>query len=81
MSEEIGDARRMKAQMTHKRANFARDVLRNKGQLARMDRTFQSMIQIFIGIVFGSIRRQEKYFDFLLVFFQPGRNQFAVVDL
>ena len=49
--------------------------------MPRMDRTLQSMIQIFIRIVFRGIRRQEKHLDFLLVFFQPGLNQLAVVDL
>ena len=81
MEEEIGDARWVMAQITHKRADFVGNVLRNKGQLARVDRTFQSMIQIFIRIVFGSIGGQEKHLNSLRVFFQPDRNKFAVVDL
>ena len=69
------------AQITHKEPNLAGDVLRSKWQLARMDRKLQSMIQVFIRIVFWSIGRQEKDLDFLRMVFQPWRNQLAVVDL
>ena len=46
-----------------------------------MHRKLQGMIQIFIRIVFRSIGRQEKHFDFLLVFFQPCGNKLAMMDL
>ena len=39
------------------------------------------MIQIFIRIIFWSIGRQEKRFDFLFVLFQPGRNKLAMMNL
>ena len=46
-----------------------------------MDRNLQSMIQVFIRIVFRGIGRQEKHLNFILVVFQPGRGKFAVMDL
>ena len=58
-----------------------KDVTRRIGWVARMDRKLQSMIQIFIRVVFRSIGRQEKYFNFIRVFFQPSRNKLAVMNL
>ena len=46
-----------------------------------MDRKLQSMIQIFIRIVFWSIGRQEKHFNVIRVLFQPSRNKLAVMYL
>ena len=57
------------------------DVLHSIGQLARMNRNLQSMIQVFIWIVFRSVGRQEKHLHFILVPFQPGCSKLAVMDL
>jgi len=38
------------------------------------------MMQVFIRIIFRSIGLQEKHFNFILVFFQPGRSKLAVMD-
>ena len=46
-----------------------------------MDRNLQSMIQVLIGIVFRSIRRQEEHLNFILALFQPGRSNLAMMDL
>ena len=46
-----------------------------------MDRNLQSMIQVLIGIVFRSIRRQEEHLNFILVLFQPSRSKLAMMDL
>ena len=46
-----------------------------------MHRNLQSVIQIFVRIVFRSIRRQKKYFNFILTFFQPGRSKLAMMNL
>ncbi len=45
-----------------------------------MNRNLQSMIQIFIRMVFWSIRRQEKHLSFVLVVFRLERGKFAVMD-
>ena len=81
VAKEIGDTGWVMLQFAHKGADFVGDVLCRIRQLSGMDRTFQGMIQIFIRIVFRSIGRQEKHLDFLLVFFQPGRNKLAMMDL
>ena len=46
-----------------------------------MHRKLQSVIQIFVRVVFRSIGRQKKHFDFVLMFFQPGRNKLAMMNL
>lgn len=46
-----------------------------------MDRNLQSMIQVLIGIVFRSIRRQEEHLNFILVLFQPSRSKLAMMEL
>ena len=46
-----------------------------------MDRNLQSMIQVFIRMIFRSIGRQEKHLNFILAVFQPRRSKFAVMDL
>jgi uncharacterized protein YggT (Ycf19 family) len=38
---------------------------------------FDILIHILIGIVFWAVRRQEKYFDLILVFFDPFLNLFG----
>ena len=81
VAEEIGDSRWMMLQFAHERLQVVRNIPGRIGQLPRMNRAFQSMIQVFIRIVFRGIRRQEKHLDFVLVFFQPGSNKLAMVDL
>ena len=46
-----------------------------------MDRNLQSMIQVFIRIVFRGIGRQEKHLNFILAVFQPRRSKLAVMDV
>ena len=46
-----------------------------------MNRNLQNMMQVFIRIIFRSIGRQEQHLNFILVFFQPGRSKFAVMDV
>ncbi len=46
-----------------------------------MDRNLQSMIQVFVWMVFWSIGQQEKHLIFIFVLFQPGRSKLAMMDL
>ena len=78
--EEIGDTGRMMLQFAHERLHFVGNISGCIGQLPGMNRALQSMIQVFIGIVFWGIGRQEKHLDFLRVFFEPGGNKLAMVD-
>ena len=80
MEEEIGDGRWMQARISHKGSDFAGGILSGIGRLTRMNRTFQSMIQIFIRIIFRSIGREKKHLNFLL-FFQPSCDKLAMVNL
>ena len=68
-------------QFSHEGLNLIGDVVRSIGQLARMNRTLQRMIQIFIRVIFRSIGRQKKHLNFLLVLLQPGRSKPAMMDL
>ena len=81
VAEEIGDSRWMMLQFAHERVHLVRNIPSRIGQLSRMNRALQSVIQVFVRIVFRGIRRKEKHLDFLLVFFQPGGNKLAMVDL
>ena len=51
------------------------------GQLTRMNLNLQSMIQVFVWMVFWSIGQQEKHLIFIFVLFQPGRSKLAMMDL
>ena len=46
-----------------------------------MYRKLQSMIQVFIRIVFRGIWRQEKHLNFILVLFQPCCSKLTMMDL
>lgn len=46
-----------------------------------MHRNLQNVIQIFIRVVFRSIGRQKKHLHFILMFFQPGRDKLAMMNL
>ena len=46
-----------------------------------MHRNLQSVIQIFVRVVFRSIGRQKKHLHFVLTFFQPVRNKLAMMNL
>ena len=46
VEEETGNARGMMVQISHKSPDLAGNALRSKGQLDRMDKKLQSMIQI-----------------------------------
>ena len=58
-----------------------RDIFRRVRQMTGMDRNLQSMIQVFIRIVFRGIGRQEKPLNFILAVFQPRRSKLAVMDV
>ena len=51
------------------------------GLLDWMNRNLQSMIQVFIRIIFRSIGQQEKHRNFDLVVFRSGRSMLAMMDL
>ena len=46
-----------------------------------MHRNLQSVIQIFVWVVFRRIGRQKKYFNFIIMFFQLGRSKLAMMNL
>ena len=46
-----------------------------------MNENLQSMIQVFVWIVFRSVGRQEKHLNFILVLLQPSRSKLAMMDL
>ena len=46
-----------------------------------MNENLQSMIQVFVWIVFRSVGRQEKHLNFILVLLQPGRSKLAMMYL
>ena len=46
-----------------------------------MHRNLQSVIQIFVRVVFRSIGRQKKHLYFVLTFFQPVRNKLTMMNL
>ena len=46
-----------------------------------MHRPLQSVIQIFVRVVFRSKGRKKKHLNFILTFFQPGRNKLAMMNL
>ena len=81
MVEGIGYPGRVMLQFPHKRLNLMRDVFRSVGQLACMYRNLQSVIQIFVRVVFRSIGRQEKHIHMIFLLFQPGRHKLAMMDL
>ena len=57
------------------------DVLRGVGQLTRMHGKLQSMIQIFVRVVFRSVGRKKKDLYFILTLFQPSRNKLTMMHL
>ena len=59
--EKAGHEMGTMLQFPHECPNLMRDVFHSIGQLARMNRNLQSMIQVFIRIVFRSVGRQEKH--------------------
>ena len=46
-----------------------------------MHGNLQSVIQIFVRVVFRSIGREKKHLYFLLTLFQPGRDKLAMMNL
>ena len=46
-----------------------------------MHRNLQSVIQIFVRVVFRRIGRQKKHLNFILSFLQPGRDKLAMMNL
>lgn len=81
MEEETGNARGIMLESSHKRMDLVRDILSRIWKLSRMYRELQRMVEVFVRIVFRGIRREEKYFNFLLVFLQPGFNKLAMMNL
>ena len=81
MAEEKRNLKRIMLKSAHKRVNFVRDIFCRIWQLPCMYRELQRMVEIFIGIILRGIRRQEEDLDLLLVFFQPGRNEFSMMHL
>ena len=81
MAEERRNLKRVMLKSAHKRVNFVRDIFCRIWQLPCMYRELERMVEIFIGIIFWGIRRQEEELDLLLVFFQPGRNEFSMMHL
>lgn len=65
----------------HKRMNLMKDIPCRIWKISRMYREFQRMIEVFVRIVFRGVGRQEKHLNFFLVFFQPGFNKFAMMNL
>ena len=57
------------------------NIFRGIGQLSRVNGNFQSVIQIFIRVVFRRVGRQEEHLYLLLILLQPGRSKLAVVHL
>ena len=80
MAKESRDTGRMMLQFAHERLHLVRNIPGRIGQLSRMNGALQSVIQVFIRIVFRGIRRLEKHLDFLRVFLQPSSNKLAMVD-
>ena len=46
-----------------------------------MHRNLQSMIQVFVRVIFWGIGRQKKHLNFIFALFQPGRNKLAMMNL
>ncbi len=59
MEEETRHKGKSMLKSPHKRVNFMREVLYSIWQLPRMYRKLQLTVEIFVGIVFRGIRRQE----------------------
>ena len=81
MPEERRNLKGIMLKSAHKRVNFVGDIDCRIWELPCMYRELQRMVEIFIGIIFWGIRRQEEELDLLLVFFQPGRNEFSMMNL
>lgn len=80
MKEEPRNPQGVMLKTTHERVNLMKDVLCRIGKVPRMYRELQRMVEVFVGIVFRGIGRQEKHLDFLYVFLQPGLHNPAVMD-
>ena len=59
--------------------DFVDDIFCRVRELSSMYGKLQTMIEIFIRIIFRGIRGQEEDLYFLPVFFQPGSHQFPMM--
>lgn len=79
--KESGDLIRRMLQSSHEGSCFMGDIVFAPRQVARMDREFQRVIEIFVWIALGSIGRQKEQLNFIPMPVQPGCGFLPMVHL
>ena len=81
MLKESGDLIRRRLQSSHEGSCFMADIVFAPRQVARKDREFQRVIEIFVWIALRGIGRQKEQLNFIPMPVQPGCDFLPMVYL
>ncbi len=79
-TEKRRNFRRVELHLFQMRTNIVFKLIKRIRRLFSPNAALQITVDEFIGIIFGSIGRQVKQFNFILMFFKPFGNFFRVVN-